>query len=87
MRHKTLEPLTAVRLNGQPHASAPGSITHIPRFSTVRTIGDSQLSGMVEVEWQGEYYAVFPTDLAERTEGLDDERTIPAPRFRFRRPA
>jgi hypothetical protein len=49
---------------GDPHAD---TLFRIPSHSMLTVLGPHQRDGMVEVEWQGGLYAVFATDLEERS--------------------
>lgn len=74
------EPITAVKLRNNVNGSQAGAITRIPRHSVLRLLGNSALPRMVDLEWQGERYAAFASDLEERCE-LEDDRPPSVRRF------
>jgi hypothetical protein len=78
-RFVTAEPICAVRIQN----GTPGLITRIPRHSTVRSIGNSRLSEMIEIEWQGERFAVFDVDLEARCVQADPGRPMPMGQVRI----
>jgi len=46
---------------------ATGGIQTIPAGSTLRIEGSCTISGLIDVTWDGEAYAVFSVDLEERS--------------------
>ncbi|HZT38526.1 MAG TPA: hypothetical protein VFA28_11545 [Bryobacteraceae bacterium] len=52
---------------------AAGALYRIPAHSAVRCLRPSKMSGMVEIEWQGETYAVFEQDLEARSMSANAE--------------
>jgi hypothetical protein len=56
--------LAAIKLNRADRSV--GALYRIPAFSRIRRGRPSMMSGMVEIEWQGESYAVFEQDLDTR---------------------
>ena len=70
----TATPLSAVRLSP---ATASRTFTYIPDHALLETLGDSVLAGMVEVTWQGEKYAAFDVDLAERCVIAGEDTDLP----------
>jgi hypothetical protein len=57
--------LAAIKLN-KPDGSA-GALYRIPAESRIRPLRPSNMDRMVEIEWQGETYAVFEQDLETRS--------------------
>jgi hypothetical protein len=57
--------LAAIKLNRADRSI--GALYRIPVSSRIRRVRASMMSGMVEIEWQGESYAVFEQDLDTRT--------------------
>jgi hypothetical protein len=57
--------ISAVKINQSD--GTPGPLFRIPPRSSVRVRRASMMPNMVEIEWQGESYAVFEVDLHERT--------------------
>lgn len=53
--------LAAIKLN-KPDGSA-GALYRIPAQSRIWPLRPSNMAGMVEIDWQGETYAVFEQDL------------------------
>jgi hypothetical protein len=78
-RFVTAESICAVRIQD----GTTGLITRIPRHSTIRSIGISRLPQMVEIEWQGERFAVFDVDLQSRCTGADPGRPLPMGQVRI----
>ena len=64
--------LAAIKLNRADRSV--GALYRIPAFSRIRRIRPSVMSGMVEIEWQGESYAVFEQDLDTRACRPGEER-------------
>jgi hypothetical protein len=66
-RYTTITPLVALQLyacTGQPS----GVITSLPQNRTMVVCGTSRFAtGMIEVSWQGERYAVFELDFKARS--------------------
>ena len=56
--------IAAVKLNKSDGTVGP--LYRIPAHSQVRRVRPSQMAGMVEIDWQGEGYAVFEEDLRVR---------------------
>jgi len=56
--------LAAIKLNRADRSI--GALYRIPVSSRIRRVRASMMSGMVEIEWQGESYAVFEQDLDTR---------------------
>ena len=75
LRLVTIEPICAVRiLDG-----LAGSITRIPRHSTLRMVRCSRLANMIEIEWQGQTFAAFEADIQERCAAAGSEPGRPYP--------
>lgn len=66
-RYTISTPLVAVRLCPSDDSNKPGVMTSLPSDAVVEIEGPSRLgSGMVEVSWERQLYAVFELDLATR---------------------
>ena len=66
-RYSITSPLVAVRLCPSSDADKEGVMTSLPSDAIVEARGPSGLgTGMVEVTWQRQRYAVFELDLTTR---------------------
>ena len=66
-RYRITTPLVAVRLCSSPESEKPGMLASLPEDAMVEVGGRSAVgSGMLEVTWQSERYAVFELDLELR---------------------
>jgi len=63
-----LSPLSAVRLREDPEVERGFCV--LPAGLTVAVMGDSSISGLIQVVCDGRDYAIFQTDLEERGEPL-----------------
>jgi hypothetical protein len=59
-----IRPLTVVQVLGN---GEYGVVQRIPYAAVVRYCGPSQMSQMVDIEWQSELYSAFEEDVADRT--------------------
>jgi hypothetical protein len=65
-RYRITTPLVAIRLPARGDDNRPGTIS-LPRDALLEVRGASSLgSGLVEITWCGEIYAVFERDLASK---------------------
>jgi hypothetical protein len=62
---EVIREMSAIKINRSD--GAPGPLFRIPPRSSVRVRRASAMPNMIEIEWQGEAYAVFEIDLNERT--------------------
>ena len=61
------EPLVAVRLSPSPDGEITGVMSSLPSGAIVESSGPSELgTGMIEVVWEHQRFAVFQRDLATR---------------------
>ena len=61
-------PVPAVKLGETLESrSATSGIKTIPAGSTLRIEGSCTISGLIDVTWDGQAYAVFSVDLEERS--------------------
>ena len=58
--------VTSVPIRAVVRESTHSEIVEIPEGSTIKMVGESDVTGMVEVEWNGRRHAMFVTDLEER---------------------
>ena len=66
-RYTISSPLVAIRLCPSSESDKAGAVSSLPSDVVVETVGPSDLgTGMVEVTWQRQRYAVFELDLVER---------------------
>jgi hypothetical protein len=66
-RYTISSPLVAIRLCPSSESDKAGVVSSLPSDVVVETVGPSDLgTGMVEVTWQRQRYAVFELDLVER---------------------
>jgi hypothetical protein len=64
-------PLAAIRVNAAPaNRDDLGAFSTIPIGSTIQLDGNTTLSGFVDVLWNGERYALFPSDLEAKATPL-----------------
>jgi hypothetical protein len=66
-RYTISTPLVAIRLCPSADSDKAGVMSSLPSDAIVEDLGPSDLgTGMVEVSWQRQRYAVFQQDLAAR---------------------
>jgi hypothetical protein len=71
MQYAVLSTLSAIKLNPKPrHRDDLGTVLRIPPGTTLQVHGDANMSGMSEVSWNTERYAIFNVDLREKTRPL-----------------
>ena len=68
----TRTPICAVAL--QPGMNTGREIVQITEGSIVNTLGESENTGMMVIEWKGQRYAMFTSDLDERCAPLVHKR-------------
>jgi hypothetical protein len=66
-RYSINTPLVAVRLSPSPDRAIAGVMSSLPSGAVVESSGPSELgTGMIEVVWEHQRFAVFQRDLATR---------------------
>lgn len=69
VRYKVAAPIHAVKLEARPGSSLPdptGTLVEIPVDATIEAEGPAARSGLINVLWNGEVFAVFNEDLQEK---------------------
>ena len=67
-RYRLTTPLIAIRLHASKDSEKPGMLVSLPEEAMVEVGGRSPVGrGMLEIRWQSERYAVFESDLEERS--------------------
>jgi hypothetical protein len=66
-RYSITTPLVAIRLSPSPDGEISGVMSSLPSGAIVESSGPSELgTGMIEVVWEHQRFAVFQRDLATR---------------------
>ena len=71
VRYKIAVPIHAVKLEARPGSSLPdptGTLVEIPVDATIEVEGQPARSGLINVLWNGEVFAVFNEDLQEKAQ-------------------
>lgn len=69
VRYKVGVPIHAVKLEAHPGSSLPdptGTLVEIPVDAIIEVEGQAARSGLINVLWKGEVFAVFNEDLQEK---------------------
>jgi hypothetical protein len=74
-RFRVRKSLRAVKLHPEADRTVDnqGFLVQIPAGEIVETDGKTRLSGMRNVIWRGEFYALFEQDLLARSEPVSDQ--------------
>jgi hypothetical protein len=67
-RYRLTTPLIAIRLHASRDSEKPGMLVSLPEDAMLEVGGRSPVGrGMLEISWQSERYAVFESDLEDRS--------------------
>ncbi|MDQ6759766.1 MAG: hypothetical protein M3Z32_07875 [Acidobacteriota bacterium] len=74
-RFRVTKPLRAVKLHPDADRSIDneGFLVQIPAGEVVETDGQTRVSGLRNVIWRGEFYALFEEDLLARSTAVLDQ--------------
>jgi hypothetical protein len=75
-RYTISTPLVAIRLSGE--SNKPGVMSSLPSEAVIEAVGPCDVgTGMIEVCWERERYAVFEIDLVDRANLLALGNEVP----------